>query len=168
MLTIYVVKIPHSPDKHGVLRKALPTIGLCQGMDSSVFNIVKEGMGKIKIGDISVNITYADHYAFVFLSKQRFGIDAETIKHQPKACRIILSRWLSTPINNDMDFYRAWTAMEAEVKYYGDRGLFDVIEGRLHKNKELQTIYSSFQNNMIAIASDSDNIMDQETFFVEI
>jgi phosphopantetheinyl transferase len=121
--------------------------------------------GKLTAGKYYINITYADSYAFMMVTKQKFGIDAERIKPRADHVKQLLSIMLSTTISSDVDFYKTWTAMESEVKYDGDKGLFDALMGNLKKNPSLQTIHLMYEDNMIAITSTENNLKAQEVVF---
>lgn len=168
MLTIYVVKVPQSPQKHIKLRETLSKIYALNGIQQNKQDTMECKAKKMKKEGYFVNITYADQYAFVLLTKERFGIDAETIKPQPKENKDTLSSLLSVQVKSDMDFYQKWTSMEAEVKYYGDKGIFDALGGKLPKNAQLKTKFCQFQNNLIAITSADININNQKIYFVQI
>lgn len=72
---------------------------------------------------------------------------------------------LSINLTSDLDFYKAWTAMESKVKYYGDKGLFDALMGNLETIPTLQTIHLMYKGNMIAITSTKNNLKAQKVLF---
>lgn len=166
MLTVYVIEIKDSRLKHITTHNHLKQILLLSALPESLLKKTKRTCcGKLTAGDYYINISYADNYAFVMITKQKYGIDAEKIKPKSNHMKTLLSSVLSTSLLSDYDFFKAWTAMEAEVKYYGDKGLFDALQGNLKKDSTLQTIHFMYKENIIAITSTKNNLKNQEVLF---
>ena len=163
MLTVYVIEIKDSRLKHITAHDHLKQILASSALPENLLERTKRTCcGKLTAGDYYINISYADNYAFVMVTKQKYGIDAERIKPPKDHMKSLLSSILSTSLLSDYDFFKAWTAMEAEVKYYGDKGLFDALMGNLKKNPSLQTIHLMYKDNIIAITSTKKNLENQE------
>lgn len=166
MLIVYAIEIKDSKLKHITVHSHLKQVLSQSNLPESLLQSVKRTRsGKMTAGKYYINITYADKYAFVMVTKQKFGIDAERIKPRDYHMKLLLSIMLSMTLSNDIDFYKAWTAMESEVKYYGDKGLFDALTGNMKKNSSLQTIHLMYEENMIAITSTKNNLETQEIIF---
>lgn len=163
MLTVYIIDIKDRRKKHITVRNHLKLVFTLSNLPKSLLQkIERTNGGKMMADDYYINITYADDYAFVMITKQKFGIDAEKIKQKDNNMKLILSSILSLNLKNDLDFYKAWTTMESEVKYYGDKGLFDALEGNIEKNAFLKTIHLMYNGNIIAITSTKNNLEAQE------
>lgn len=166
MLTIYTIDIKDSQLKHVTAHSHLRQVLAMSNIPERLTQSMKRTSGgKLKAGEYYINISYADDYAFVMVTKRKFGIDAEKIKCKNHNMKLLLSKMLSMKLSSDLDFYKAWTAMESEVKYYGNKGLFDALMGNMEKNPDLQTIHIIYEGNMIAITSTNKNIEAQEVLF---
>lgn len=166
MLTVYAIEIKDSRLKHNTAYSHLKQVLAMNNLPESLLQNMKRTCGgKLTAGAYYINITYADNYAFMMVTKQKYGIDAERVKPQDSHVKLLLSIILSMTLSNDFDFYKAWTAMESEVKYYGDKGLFDAFTGNIEKNPSLQTIHLMYEGNMIAITSTKNNLEAQEVLF---
>lgn len=166
MLIVHAIEIKDSRQKHIIAHSHLKQILAISNLPKGLLQKQKRtDAGKLMMGEYYINITYADDYAFIMLTKQKFGIDAERIKPKDKRIILLLSVMLSINLTSDLDFYKAWTAMESKVKYYGDKGLFDALMGNLETIPILQTIHLMYKGNMIAITSTKNNLKAQKVLF---
>ena len=123
MLTIYAIDIQDSKSKHIVAHRLLKQVLTLSNLSENLLQSAKRTRGgKLLAGKHYINITYADSFAFIMITEQSFGIDAETLKPVSTQVRLLLSNLLSISISNDWEFYKVWTAMESEIKYYDDKG----------------------------------------------
>lgn len=166
MLTVYAIDIQDSKSKHIIAHRLLKQVLTLSNLSENLLQSAKRTRGgKLLAGKHYINITYADSFAFIMITEQSFGIDAETLKPVSAQVRLLLSNLLSISISNDWEFYKAWTAMESEIKYYDDKGLFDALTGKLKKNHALQTLHVMYEGNLIAITSTINNIKTQKVLF---
>lgn len=169
MLTVYIIKTPDPGRKHEVLRanlKKMPIVGPTAAEHPA--QVPHAGSGKIRLGGWYVNVTYVDDYAFALITREPFGIDAEKVKPRNAQMKRVLARLLSKEICTDTDFFKAWTTMEAQVKYYGDKSLFDALTGMWKPNPALQTKLLMYKGHVVAITSTKSNINNQNISFRQI
>ena len=91
MLTIYTIDIQDSKSKHIIAHRLLKQVLTLSNLSENLLQSAKRTRGgKLMAGKHYINITYADSFAFIMITEQSFGIDAETLKPVSTQVRLLL------------------------------------------------------------------------------
>ena len=137
---------------------------ICNYLDIP-FSVLKDihhnDNGRLVMPDYNIVISYSGDYVFCLISSKKMGFDVEVMNKDISERNIILfSYFLKRKVKGYLSFYKEWTKIESLVKYFGNRGLNDLLFNM--KNIEIQkfeTLHITFEKRYL-IALSGENVSE--------